>query len=141
MPMHSKTKKNPSVGVELRVGGDAHRSKKPGWSAGDMRHQPKQKMHRYPVSPTGVLLQVFLTCSKSAKILRSSHPRSSHPISFLKIFFFLVMYKKYGFCHIVISLCSMLSCGVLTTFCQARIYCFFRQIMRCFYLILCKNKC
>ena len=38
MPMHSKTKKNPSVGVELRVGGDAHRSKKPGWSAGDMMH-------------------------------------------------------------------------------------------------------
>ena len=26
-------------------------------------------MHRHPVSPTGVLLLVFLTCSKSAKWL------------------------------------------------------------------------
>ena len=34
MPRHSK---KPSVGVELRAGGDPHRSEKPGWSAGDMR--------------------------------------------------------------------------------------------------------
>ena len=68
MPKHSKkTQKKPSVGVELRSGGDPQRSEKPGWSAGDMRQWPKQKMHRHPVSPTGVLLLVFLTCSKSAK--------------------------------------------------------------------------
>ena len=59
--MHSKTnkQKNPSVGVELRAGGDPHRSEKPGWSAGDMRQWPKQKMHRHPVSPMGVLLLFF----------------------------------------------------------------------------------
>ena len=101
IPMHSKKKKEKSsVGVELRAGGDPHRSQKPGWSAGGMKH--KKKMHTHPVSPTGVLVLVFLTCSrsskwlillmtcsklekwlilmtcpKSAKILRSSHPRSS----------------------------------------------------------------
>ena len=41
--MHSKTKKKQSVGIELRAGGNPHRSEKPGWSAGDMRHWPKQK--------------------------------------------------------------------------------------------------
>ena len=42
--MHSKTHaKKPSVGVELRAGGDPHGSEKPGWSAGDMRQWPKQK--------------------------------------------------------------------------------------------------
>ena len=35
MPKHSK--KKASVGVELRAGGELHRSKKPGWSASDMR--------------------------------------------------------------------------------------------------------
>ena len=93
-----KNKKKSSVGVELRAGGDPHRSEKPGWSASDMRQWPKQKKHKHPVSPTGVLLLVFLdlfkvskiifdlfkvskittkflTCSKSAKILRSSHPK------------------------------------------------------------------
>ena len=65
--MHSKQTNKPSVGVEFKVGGDPHRSEKPGWSAGDMRQWPIQKMHRYPVSPTGVLLLVFLTCSKSVK--------------------------------------------------------------------------
>ena len=55
MPMHSKKQKKPSVGVELRAGGDPHRSEKPGWSAGDTRQWPKQKMHRHPVSPKGVL--------------------------------------------------------------------------------------
>ena len=41
--MHSKKqKKKPSVGVELRVGGDPHRSEKPGWSASDTRQWPKQ---------------------------------------------------------------------------------------------------
>ena len=35
IPKHSK--KKPSVGVQLRVGGDPHRSEKPGWSARDMR--------------------------------------------------------------------------------------------------------
>ena len=34
MPSHSK---KPSVGVELRAGGDPNRSEKPGWSAGNMR--------------------------------------------------------------------------------------------------------
>ena len=71
MPMHSKKSKNnkkkPSVRVELRAGGDPHRSEKPGWSASDMRQWPKQKMHRHPVSPMGVFLLVFLTCSKSVK--------------------------------------------------------------------------
>ena len=68
MPMHSKKQKKPSAGVELRAGGDPHRSEKPGWSASDKRQWPKQKkMHRHPVSSTGVLLLVFLTCSKSAK--------------------------------------------------------------------------
>ena len=33
MPRHSK---KPSVRVELRAGGDLHRSEKPGWSASDM---------------------------------------------------------------------------------------------------------
>ena len=33
MLRHSK---KPSVGVELRAGGDSHRSEKPEWSAGDM---------------------------------------------------------------------------------------------------------
>ena len=41
--MHSKTKKKPSIGVELRAGGDPPRSEKPGWSAGDMRQWRKQK--------------------------------------------------------------------------------------------------
>ena len=68
MPMHSKKQKKPSVGVELRAGGDPHRSEKPGWSAGDTKQWPKQKkMHRYPVCPKGVLQLVFLTCSKSAR--------------------------------------------------------------------------
>ena len=34
MPMHSKKH---GVGVELRAGGDPHRSEKPGCSAGDMK--------------------------------------------------------------------------------------------------------
>ena len=34
-------KKKPSVRVELRAGGDLHRSEKPRWSAGDMRPLPK----------------------------------------------------------------------------------------------------
>ena len=81
MPMHSKKQKKPSVGVELRAGGDPHRSEKPGWSAGDTRQWPKQKKHRYPLSSTGVLLLGFfglfkvskmtifliIPCSKSAK--------------------------------------------------------------------------
>ena len=46
MPMHSKKQKKPSVGIELRAGGDFHRwSEKPGWSAGDMRQRPKQKIN------------------------------------------------------------------------------------------------
>ena len=55
MPMHSKKQKKPSVGVELRAGGDPHRSEKPGWSAGDTRQWSKQKMHRRLVSLKGVL--------------------------------------------------------------------------------------
>ena len=57
MPMHSKKPKKPSVEVELRAGGDLHRSEKPGCSAGDVRQLPK-KMYRHPVSPKRVL-QVF----------------------------------------------------------------------------------
>ena len=45
----------PSVGVELRAGGDPHGSEKLEWSAGDTRQWPKQKMHRHLVSPKGVL--------------------------------------------------------------------------------------
>ena len=70
MPRHSKKKKKPRVGVELRVGGDPHRFEKLGWSAGDTRQWPKKKkIHRHPVSPMGVLLLVSLTCLKSAKEL------------------------------------------------------------------------
>ena len=45
MPRHSKKqkKKKPSVGVELRAGGDPHRSEKLKWSAGDTRQWPKKK--------------------------------------------------------------------------------------------------
>ena len=46
MPVYSrskKKKKKPSVGVELRAGGDPHRSEKPGWSASNMWQWPKQK--------------------------------------------------------------------------------------------------
>ena len=60
--MHSKQKNKPSVGVEFRAGGDPHRSEKPGWSAGDMRQWPKQKMHRYPVSPRGVSMKNYALC-------------------------------------------------------------------------------
>ena len=35
IPKHSK--KKPCLRVELRAGGDPHRSEKPEWSAGDMR--------------------------------------------------------------------------------------------------------
>ena len=58
MPKHSKKKKK-SIGVELRAGGDPHKSETLGWSTSDMRWWPKRKkMHRHPVSPTGVLLLV-----------------------------------------------------------------------------------
>ena len=40
IPKHSK--KKPSVGIELRAGGDLHRSKKPGWSAGDTGQRPQK---------------------------------------------------------------------------------------------------
>ena len=52
-----KSKKKASVGVEHRACGDPHRSEKREWSAGDMRQWSKQKkVHRHPVSLTGVLL-------------------------------------------------------------------------------------
>ena len=62
-------KKKPTVGVELRVGGDPHRSEKPGWRAGGMRqlNKKKKKKHRYLVSPTGVLLLVFFDLFKVSK--------------------------------------------------------------------------
>ena len=41
--MDSKKQKKPSVGVELRAGGDPHGSEKQGWSASDMTQWPKQK--------------------------------------------------------------------------------------------------
>ena len=68
MPMHSKKQKKPSVGVELRAGGDPHRSEKPGWSAGDTRQWPKQKKHRYPLPSTGVLLLGFFGLFKVSKM-------------------------------------------------------------------------
>ena len=97
--MHSKTKqKKPSVRVELRAGGDPHRSENPGWSAGDMRHLNTKKMHRHPVSPMGVLLLVSFDLFKVSKITtkffdlfkvskntkkqpfqKAAIPRSSHP--------------------------------------------------------------
>ena len=40
MPKHLNKKNLPLVGVELRVGGDLHRSEKPWWSAGEMRWWP-----------------------------------------------------------------------------------------------------
>ena len=58
----------------------------------EKQKKTKRKLHRYLVSPTGVLLlgffdllkvskitTKFFTCSKSVKILRRSHARSSHP--------------------------------------------------------------
>ena len=45
--------KKPSVGVELRVGGDPNRSKKLGWRKGNGL---KKKMPRYPVSPKSFVL-------------------------------------------------------------------------------------
>ena len=44
MPMHSKNKKKPSVGVELGAGGDPHRSEKPGWSARDTGQWPQKNV-------------------------------------------------------------------------------------------------
>ena len=52
--MFRHSKKKTSVWVELRAGGDPHRSDNTGWSAGDMRQWPK-KIHRHPVSPNEVL--------------------------------------------------------------------------------------
>ena len=60
-------KKKPCVGVELRAGGDLHRSEKPGWKAGDMRWWPKNS-------------QAFSFSHESFVVIdaRSSHPRSNH---------------------------------------------------------------
>ena len=41
--MHSKNKKKPSIRVELRAGGDPHRSEKQGWSAGDTGQWPQNR--------------------------------------------------------------------------------------------------
>ena len=49
MPMHSKNKKNQSVGAKLRAGGDPHRSEKPGWSASDTGQWP-QKRNAYEIT-------------------------------------------------------------------------------------------
>ena len=68
MPLHSKKQKKAECRVELSAGGDPHRSEKPGWSAGDTRQWPIQKMHRHPVSPTGVLLLYFLSLFKVSKM-------------------------------------------------------------------------
>ena len=44
MSMHSKNKqKKPIVRVELRAGGDPHRSEKPGWSASDTGQWPQKR--------------------------------------------------------------------------------------------------
>ena len=66
MPMHSKKQKKPSVGVELRAGGDPHRSEKPGWSASGMSQWPKQKCIGTRFLPWD-FADSFLACSKSEK--------------------------------------------------------------------------
>ena len=68
MPMHSKKKKKkPSVRVELRAGGDPHRSEKPGWSAGDIGQWP-QKRNAYASGFSQVSFAVrFFDLLKSAK--------------------------------------------------------------------------
>ena len=73
------------VGVELRAGGDLNRSEKPGWSAGDMDKLPR-KLLRHPVSPKGVSLRLKI---------RSSHPRSSNPISIHANVIYLYAFKRY----------------------------------------------
>ena len=68
--MHPKKKKKQSVGVELRAGGDPHRSEKPGWSASDTGQWP-QKRNAYAsgFSQGNFAKQLlsFLTYSKLAK--------------------------------------------------------------------------
>ena len=59
IPKHSK---KPSVRVELRAGGDPHRSEKPGWSTGDMRQWQKKRFIGIQFPAKGVL-QDFLTRS------------------------------------------------------------------------------
>ena len=64
MPMHSKKQKKPSVGVELRAGGDPHRSEKPGWSAGDTGQWPqKRNVYASGFSQESFAVRI-LTCSK-----------------------------------------------------------------------------
>ena len=67
MPMHSKNQKKPSVGVELRAGGDPHRLRSQGGVPLTRGSGLNKKMHRYPVSLTGVLLLGILACLKSEK--------------------------------------------------------------------------
>ena len=55
-------KKNPSVGVELRAGGDPNKSEKMGGVPVTQGSGLKKKMPKPPVSPKG-----FCSCSKSAK--------------------------------------------------------------------------
>ena len=70
MPMHSKNKKKPRVGIKLRAGGDPHMSEKPGWSAGDMRQWPKQQQKKNCVGIQFLPREFcFLTSHKSAKWL------------------------------------------------------------------------
>ena len=65
MPRHSK--KNPCVGVELRAGGTLIGLRSQGGVPVTQGSGLKKKMPRYPVSPTGILQLVFLTCSNSAR--------------------------------------------------------------------------
>ena len=47
-----KSRQQKVVRVELRAGGNGHRSEKPGWSASGMRHP----LVRHSVSPRGIFL-------------------------------------------------------------------------------------
>ena len=81
-----KNKKKPSVGVELRAGGDPHRSEKPGWSAGDMRSGlNKKKIHRHSVSPTSVAffwLVIIFGLFKVSKMTNYDLPKVSNITNF-----------------------------------------------------------
>ena len=91
MPMHSK---KPSVGVELRAGGDPHRSEKPGWSARDMRQQLKKEKKNAQASgfshgsfvvssfnlfKVSKITTKFLACLESVKQPSKKQPSKKKP--------------------------------------------------------------
>ena len=78
--MHSKKQKKPSVGVELRAGGDPHRSEKPGWSASDTGQWPQKRnayasgfsqgsfaVRFFDLFKVNKMTILIMTCSKSVK--------------------------------------------------------------------------